>query len=67
LPPPSSGGGDDGGGGGGGDGSGDGEHEVICQNLRATKPAMCPNPFLLAQAMRKISCLELASTENPLC
>ncbi|MCW0435818.1 hypothetical protein [Xanthomonas sacchari] len=34
-----------GGDGGKGEGDGDYEHEVVCQNLKATKPAMCPNPI----------------------
>lgn len=34
-----------GGDGGGSEGDGDPEHEVVCQNLKATKPAMCPNPI----------------------
>ncbi|CTP93185.1 hypothetical protein XTPLMG730_3782 [Xanthomonas translucens pv. phlei] len=43
IPPPPLPPGGDGGGDGGGDE--DGEHEAICQNLKATKPAMCPNPI----------------------
>ncbi|MGV7174412.1 hypothetical protein [Xanthomonas axonopodis] len=44
YPDPGDGGGNNGGGGGGPD-----EREVVCENLRATKPAMCPNPIPLPE------------------
>ncbi|WAT15169.1 hypothetical protein [Xanthomonas fragariae] len=43
YPDPGDGGGDNGGGGGGSEE----DPEVVCANLRATKPAMCPNPIPL--------------------